>query len=83
MQGSDRRFIKGRKYTLLASRKNLTSSGRADLQRLLKKNKRLYTAYLLKESFEHLWSFRKEAWAAPWRFTLKSPTRNQEDPLLL
>jgi len=46
------------------------------LQRLLKKNKRLYTAYLLKESFEQLWSYRKEAWARRffdhWRESLKS-----------
>jgi transposase len=74
-QGRDRRFIKGQKYTLLSSRENLTSSGRANLQRLLKRNKRLYTAYLLKESFEQLWTYRKESWARKffdnWRESLK------------
>lgn len=39
--GNDRRFIKGQKYTLLSSRENLTRSGRANLQLLLKANKRL------------------------------------------
>lgn len=75
LKGRDRQFIKGQKYTLLSSRENLSSSGRANLQRLLKKNKRLYTAYLLKESFEQLWSYRKEAWARKffdnWRESLK------------
>lgn len=42
--GHDRRFIKGQKYTLLSSRENLTSSGRANLRLLLKANKRLYAA---------------------------------------
>lgn len=76
LKGSDRRFIKGQRYTLLSSRENLTLNGRAGLQRLLKKNKRLYTAYLLKESFEQLWGYRKEAWARRffdhWRESLKS-----------
>jgi transposase len=76
IKGPARRFIKGQKYTLLSSRENLTLNGRASLQRLLKKNKRLYTAYLLKESFEQLWSYRKEAWARRffdnWRESLKS-----------
>jgi len=73
--GRDRRFIKGQKYTLLSSRENLTSSGRASLRLLLKANKRLQTAYLLKESFEQLWSYRREAWArrffTNWRESLK------------
>jgi hypothetical protein len=58
LSGTDRRFIKGQKYTLLSSRENLTSTGRANLRRLLKANKRLSTAYLLKESFEQLWNYR-------------------------
>jgi transposase len=63
VSGTDRRFIKGQKYTLLSSRENLTSTGRANLRRLLKANKRLSTAYLLKESFEQLWDYRQEGWA--------------------
>ena len=75
LEGPDRRFIKGQKYTLLSSRENLTSSGRANLQLLLKANKRLNTAYLLKESFEQLWDYRQEGWARRffdnWRDSLK------------
>jgi transposase len=73
--GDDRRFIKGQKYTLLSHRENLNSKGRASLKRLLAANKRLNTAYLLKESFGQLWDYRTEAWArkffAHWRDALK------------
>jgi len=72
LSGTDWRFIKGQKYTLLLSRENLTSSGRANLRRLLKANKRLSTAYLLKESFEQLWDYRQEGWAR--RFFNAEPT---------
>jgi transposase len=73
--GEDRRFIKGQKYTLLSHRQNLTSAGRASLKMLLKANKRLNTAYLLKESFGQLWDYRSELWARRffdnWRDALK------------
>jgi len=63
LSGKDRRFIKGQKYTLLAHRENLTLEGRKSLKLLLAANKRLNTAYLLKESFGQLWSYSREAWA--------------------
>jgi transposase len=63
LAGNDRRFIKGQKYTLLSNWENLNSDGRASLQLLLKANKRLNTAYLLKESFGQLWSYQRETWA--------------------
>lgn len=73
--GRDRRFIKGQRYNLLSSWENLTNSGRASLRLLLKANKRLHTAYLLKESFEQLWSYSREVWARRffdnWRESLK------------
>ena len=75
LEGEDRRFIKGQKYTLLSHRQNLTSAGRASLKILLKANKRLNTAYLLKESFGQLWDYRGELWARRffenWRDALK------------
>jgi transposase len=75
LSGKDRRFIKGQKYTLLAHRENLTLSGRQALKTLLAANKRLNTAYLLKESFGQLWSDRQERWARRffenWRVALK------------
>ena len=51
LTGNQRRFIKGQKYTLLSRRENLTLEGRQALKTLLAANKRLNTAYLLKESF--------------------------------
>lgn len=75
LSGKDRRFIKGQKYTLLSNRENLTLEGRQSLKALLTANKRLNTAYLLKESFGQLWSYRSEAWARRffenWRESLK------------
>jgi transposase len=64
LSGKDRQFIKGQKYTLLSHRRNLTGKGRASLKVLLKVNKRLNTAYLLKESFGQLWDYRTERGAA-------------------
>ena len=63
LQGKPRTFIKGQKYTLLAHPQNLTGSARKNLKLLLAANKRLNTAYLLKESFGQLWDYNSEAWA--------------------
>jgi hypothetical protein len=63
LSGKDRRFIKGQKYTLLAHWENLTLDGRKSLKLLLAANKRLHTAYLLKESFGQLWSYHRAGWA--------------------
>ena len=75
LTGNDRRFVKGQKYTLLSRPKNLTTKGRASLKLLLTANKRLNTAYLLKESFEQLWKYRRESSARRffdnWRDALK------------
>ena len=75
LAGKDRRFIKGQKYTLLSRRENLTLEGRQALKTLLAANKRLNTAYLLKESFGQLWSYEREGWARRffenWRASLK------------
>ena len=75
LAGKDRRFIKGQKYTLLSNRENLSTEGRKALKTLLAANKRLNTAYLLKESFGQLWSYRTEAGARRffenWRAALK------------
>ena len=73
--GKDRGFIKGQKYTLLSRRQNLTLKGRQALKTLLSANKRLNTAYLLKESFGQLWSYEREGWARRffenWKAALK------------
>src|SRR4030066_614039 len=75
LSAKDRRFIKGQKYTLLSRRKNLNTKGQKALKILLKANKRLNTAYLLKESFSQLWEYKQEGWARRffenWRGSLK------------
>ena len=75
LAGSERRYIKGQKYTLLSARANLDLDGRRALKTLLAANKRLNTAYLLKESFGQLWSYEREGWARRffenWRNSLK------------
>jgi transposase len=63
LTGKNRRFIKGQKFTLLSRRDNLTLEGRRSLELLLAANKRLNTAYILKESFGQLWSYGREGWA--------------------
>jgi transposase len=75
LSGKNRRYIKGQKYTLLSRRENLTLEGRQALKTLLRANKRLNTAYLLKESFGQLWSYQREGFARRffenWRAALK------------
>lgn len=75
LTGKNRQFIKGQKYTLLSNHANLTLDGRRSLAKLLQANKRLNTAYVLKECFGQLWNYQSEAWARRffenWKQSLK------------
>jgi transposase len=75
LTGRSREYIKGQKYMLLSRWEHLNSDGRESLKKLLKANKRLHTAYLLKESFGQLWGYKREGWARRffenWRGALK------------
>lgn len=75
LTGDSRKYIKGQKFILLSNRENLSSDGKASLKMLLAANKRLNTAYLLKESFGQLWDYRTEGWARRffdnWKQSLK------------
>ena len=75
LTGPNRRFIKGQKYTLLSRRENLSLEGRRALKELLRANRRLHVAYLLKESFGQLWTYQQEGWARRffenWKAALK------------
>ena len=75
LSGKNRSYIKGQKYTLLSHRENLSLEGKQSLKALLAANKRLNTAYLLKESFGQLWDYEREGWARRffenWRASLK------------
>lgn len=75
VSGAGRRFIKGQKYTLLSHWANLSQEGKKSLKLLLAVNKRLNTAYVLKEMFGQLWDYDREGWARRffdrWRDALK------------
>ena len=75
LSGKNRKYIKGQKYILLSNRENLTLDGKTSLNKLLTANKRLNTAYLLKESFGQLWNYQTEGWARKffdnWKNSLK------------
>ena len=75
LDGKSRTFIKGQKYALLSHPQNLKGPARKNLKLLLAANKRLNTAYVLKESFGQLWDYSSEAWARKffdnWQAQLK------------
>jgi len=75
LAGKERRYIKDQKYTLLSRQENLSTDGRKAHRTLLAANKRLNTAYLLKESFGQLWEYQHEGWERRffenWRASLK------------
>jgi transposase len=55
-----RDVIKGKKWLLLSRWKNLVPRQRGVLNRLFQMNRRVFKAYLLKESLEQLWDYRYE-----------------------
>ena len=58
-QGRKKRdLIKGKKWLLMSRWKNLTPAHRGELNRLFDLNRRVFKAYLLKESLEGLWNYR-------------------------
>src|SRR5450755_3140767 len=60
-QGKQKRgLIKGKKWLLMSRWKNLTLPQRGELNRLFQLNRRVFKAYLLKESLERLWDYRYE-----------------------
>src|SRR5262245_33658429 len=55
-----RDLIKGKKWLLLSRWKNLAVRQRGVLNRLFQLNRRVFKAYMLKESLERLWDYRYE-----------------------
>ena len=55
-----RDVVKGKKWLLLSRWKNLAPAQRGVLNRLFQLNRRVFKAYLLKESLEQLWDYRYE-----------------------
>jgi transposase len=75
LHGSERKWIKGQRYTLLSRHENLDLTGKRALKELFRRNRRLNKAYLLKESFGQLWSYTYSGSARKffdnWRDSLK------------
>jgi len=59
----DRQLIKGQRYLILGNQENLDADARAKLDRLLEANEAISTAYILKEQFRWLFSYRRLGWA--------------------
>jgi transposase len=53
----------GKKFLLLSRYAHVRGRAREALTQLLRANRRLFKAHLLKESFGHLWAYRSKTWA--------------------
>jgi transposase len=73
----ERKYIKGQRHILLSNKENLSNEGRKNLKLLLAANKRLNTAYILRESFDQLWNYTSEAWALKFFENWKAQLRWQ------
>jgi transposase len=58
--GRWRGLVKGKRWLLLSRWVNLSSEKRQDLNQLFAINRKLFKAYLLKESLDRLWTYRYE-----------------------
>ena len=57
-QGKKKRgLIKGKRWLLMSRWMNLTQESRGELNRLFQLNRRVFKAYMLKESLERLWNY--------------------------
>ena len=66
----EKEVFKGTKYLLLSNRENIDREDHVKLSELLSLNKRLNTAYVLKDDLKHLWDYtyegRAESWFREW-----------------
>jgi transposase len=90
-QGKRKRsLIKGKKWLLLSRGKHLTETHRGDLNRLFQMNRRVFKAYLLKESRDRLWHYRYpgaminylQKWMAQLRWQRLAPFEDLADMLV-
>jgi len=77
-----RKVIRGKKWLLLRKRRRVHWRHRAPLDALLQLNRRLASAYILKEQFDHLWTYRTPEGMAAFLFEWRKLLRWQRlDPL--
>jgi transposase len=58
--GHLRKLVKGKRWLLLSRWVNLTATKRQELNQLFALNRKIFKAYLLKESLDRLWSYHYE-----------------------
>lgn len=56
-------LLPGKKFILLSRQAHIRGRAREALNQLLSLSQRLLKAYVLKESFDHLWSYTSKTWA--------------------
>jgi len=61
--GRFRGLLAGKKFILLSRQVHVRGKAREALTMLLRANRRLLKAYLLKENFDHLWTYTSKTWA--------------------
>ena len=90
-QGKHKRgLIKGKKWLLMSRWKNLNVQHRGELNRLFQMNRRVFKAYVLKESLERLWDYRYEGamlnylhkWISQLKWQRLTPFEKLADMLL-
>jgi transposase len=88
--GRLRGLVKGKRWLLLSRWVNLTAGRRQDLNRLFTLNRKVFKAYLLKESLDRLWTYHYEGamlnylrrWMDQLRWQRLEPFRKLADMLL-
>ena len=59
----DRKLIKGQRYLIPGNQENLDADARGKLDKLFEANEAISTAYILKEQFRGLFSYKRRGWA--------------------
>jgi transposase len=88
--GRLRGLVKGKRWLLLSRWVNLTAGRRQELNRLFTLNRKVFKAYLLKESLDRLWTYHYEGamlnylrhWMDQLRWQRLEPFRKLADMLL-
>jgi hypothetical protein len=73
----DRQLIKGQRYLILGNQENLDADARGKLDKLLEANEAISTAYILKEQFRWLFSYKRRGRRIRYYGTYSNKSRGQ------
>jgi transposase len=77
-----RKVIKGSRWLLLRNRENVARDDLVRLDELLKANRALFTAYVLRDDLKHLWDYRRTGCARRfWKGWYRRAMRSRVEPL--